>query len=94
MNIIRLNEFGTNLGTRKLGIEVSEYIDFDSVDNLILDFEDVFVVTSSFADELIGKNSQKLGLDNFMKKVKIVNATKDIKVILKKAILDRLLELA
>jgi hypothetical protein len=57
-----------------------------------IDFQDVKMVTSSFADEIVGKNCAKLGLHNFFKKVQIVNSSEQIKLILKKAIMDRLQE--
>lgn len=50
------------------------------------------MVTSSFADEVVGQNCAKLGLHSFFKKVQIVNSSKQIKFILKKAIIDRLAE--
>ena len=90
--IVRLKEFGASLGSRVLGKEVSNMIDFEKEDEIVLDFEDVKMVTSSFADEVIGKNCTKLGLHNFFKKVQIVNTSEQIKLILKKAIMDRLVE--
>lgn len=90
--IVDLKEFGTSLGTRVLGKEVSNLINFEKEDEIILDFEDVKIVTSSFADEVIGKNCAKLGLHNFFKKVQIINTSEQIKLILKKAIIDRLVE--
>ena len=50
------------------------------------------MVTSSFADEVVGKNCAKLGLHNFFDKVQIINTSEQIKFILKKAIIDRLAE--
>lgn len=89
--VVKLKEFGTSLGSRVLGKEVSNMIDFEK-EKIILDFQDVKMVTSSFADEVIGKNCAKLGLHNFFKKVQIVNSSEQIKLILKKAIMDRLVE--
>ena len=89
---IKLKEFGTSLGSRVLGKEVSNLINFEKEDEIILDFQDVKMVTSSFADEVVSKNCAKLGLHNFFKKVQIVNASEQIKLILKKAIMDRLVE--
>ena len=89
--IVDLKEFGTSLGSRVLGKEVSNMIDFEK-EKIILDFQDVKIVTSSFADEVVGKNCAKLGLHNFFKKVQIVNSSEQIKLILKKAIMDRLVE--
>lgn len=88
--IVKLSEFGKSLGSRVLGKEVSNMIDFEKEEEIILDFQDVKMVTSSFADEVIGKNCAKLGLHNFFKKVSIVNASEQIKLVLKKAIVDRL----
>lgn len=90
--IIKLNEFGTSLGSRVLGKEVSSMIDFEEEDEIILDFDGVKMVTSSFADEVVGKNCARLGLHNFFDKVQIVNTSEQIKFILKKAIMDRLVE--
>lgn len=90
--IVKLKEFGTSLGSRVLGKEVSNMINFEKEDEIILDFQGVKMITSSFADEVIGKNCARLGLHNFFKNVQIVNDSEQIKLILKKAILDRLTE--
>lgn len=92
MIVVKLKDFGASLGSRVLGKEVSNMIDFEKEDKIILDFQDVKMVTSSFADEVIGQNCAKLGLHNFFKKVQIVNATEQVKLIIKKAIIDRLTE--
>jgi anti-anti-sigma regulatory factor len=90
--IVKLKEFGESLGSRVLGKEVSNMIGFEKEDEIILDFDEVKMITSSFADEVIGKNCAKLGLHNFFKKVQIINTSEQIKLILKKAIIDRLVE--
>lgn len=90
--IVKLKEFGTRLGSRVLGKEVNNMIGFEKEDEIILDFDEVKMVTSSFADEVVGKNCAKLGLHNFFDKVQILNPSEQIKHILKKAIIDRLTE--
>lgn len=90
--IVKLKEFGTSLDSRVLGKEVSNMINFEKEGEVILDFNGVKMVTSSFADEVVGKNCAKLGLHNFFDKVQIVNTSEQIKLILKKAIMDRLVE--
>ena len=90
--IVKLKEFGTSVGSRVLGKEVSNMINFEKEGEVILDFNGVKMVTSSFADEVVGKNCAKLGLHNFFDKVQIVNTSEQIKLILKKAIIDRLVE--
>ena len=90
--VVRLNKFGISLGSRVLGKQVSNMINFDKEDEIILDFQDVKMVTSSFADEVVGKNCAELGPHNFFDKVQIINTSEQIKFILKKAIMDRLVE--
>lgn len=90
--IVRLKEFGISLGSRVLGKQVSNMIDFEKEDEIILDFDEVKMITSSFADEVVGKNCTKLGLYNFFQKVQVINTSEQIKLILKKAIVDRLVE--
>ena len=90
--IVKLSEFGKSLGSRVLGKEVSNMIDFEKEDEIILDFDEVKMITSSFADEVVGKNCTKLGLYNFFQKVQVINTSEQIKLILKKAIIDRLVE--
>lgn len=90
--IVKLKEFGTSLGSRVLGKEVSNLIDFEKEKEIILDFDEVKMVTSSFADEVVGKNCARLGLHNFFNKVQIINTSEQIKLILKKVIIDRLAE--
>lgn len=92
MNLITLSDFGTTLGSRKLGKSVNEYVDFENNQKIIFDFQNVNVITSSFADELIGKNSRDLGVEEFFDRVEILNATRNIKLVIKKAIIDRLCE--
>lgn len=91
--IVKLKDFGTSLGSRVLEKEVSNLIDFEKEQEIVLDFQDVKMVASSFADEVVGKNCAKLGLHNFFDKVQIVNTSEQIKLILKKTIMDRLQEL-
>lgn len=94
MNLIRMADFGISLGSRKLGKSVNEYLNFDIDEKIILDFENVNLVTNSFADELIGKNARDLGLETFFDKVEIVNAKRNIRLVIKKSIMDRLCEIA
>lgn len=90
---IKLVIYGKNLGTRILGEIVSEEVNFLNREEVILDFKGVDMVTSSFADEVIGKNAKLMGFDDFKEKVKIENATDNIKAVIKKALMDRLTEI-
>lgn len=92
MKRVRLSEFGNTLSTRELGKEVSKQVDFSTPGEVILDFQDVRMINSSFADELIGKNAKELRFDTFKRKVKIENATENIRLVIRKALVDRLLD--
>ena len=92
MRRIRLSEFGNSLSTRELGKEVSKQVDFSIPGEIILDFQDVRMINSSFADELIGKNAKELGFDNFKRKVKIQDATENIRLVIRKSLVDRLID--
>ncbi|KXB48708.1 hypothetical protein HMPREF3188_00094 [Tissierellia bacterium KA00581] len=92
MNRIILSEFGNTLGTRVLGIEVRSVFNelFNQNDTIFLDFNNIRVVTNSFADELIGKKVKEIGLDTFKNSVKIINANENVKSVIKKSIKDRI----
>jgi len=42
--IVKLKEFGTSLGSRVLGKEVSNLIDFEKEKEIILDFDEVKMI--------------------------------------------------
>lgn len=92
MNRIILSKFGNTLGTRVLGIEVRSVFNelFNQNDTIFLDFNNIRVVTNSFADELIGKKVKEIGLDTFKNSVKIINANENVKSVIKKSIKDRI----
>lgn len=92
-NTIQLNKFGQTLGTRLLGIEARKELNellFNENSCILLDFENVNVITNSFADELIGKKVQEMGISIFKDKVKIINVNKNIKAVIIKSIHDRM----
>lgn len=56
-NVISLKEFGSHLSTRDLGKIVREKIlsNWSNSSKIIFDFENVNIVTNSFADECFAK---------------------------------------
>jgi len=56
---------------------------------IVLDFLGISLVSSSFADELVGKLFLRLGPTQFMNAILIVNANADIRNLLDRAILQR-----
>lgn len=92
--VLKLSENGSILGLRELAKELSSQVK-TAVDNntsIILDFANVESVSSSFADELVAKVLIEVGIENFLKCVKIRNANDFIKTIINSSINDRLHE--
>lgn len=89
MKIIKLHKYGEVLGSRELGKQVRKEIDINN-ENIILDFTNVRIVCNSFADELIGRLVEKEGLNKFCNRVKIENASEQIKIILKMVMMNRI----
>ena len=87
-----LSENGSILGLRELAKELSSQlkIAIDNNTNIILDFSNVESISSSFADELIAKVLIEVGIENFLKNVKIRNANTFIKTMINSSINDRL----
>lgn len=90
--ILKLNETGSILGLRELAKDLSSHLRnaISSETNIILDFEDVESISSSFADELIAKVFVEYGAETFLKMVKIKNANSFIKTIINSSINERL----
>ena len=94
--LFKMNKFGKRLATREEGRIVHEVI-WDLISNnserIIIDFEDVVLVTNSFADEFIGKLVLELGVEVLKKKTTFKNVDKFVSIILSKAINNRIKEL-
>ncbi|KXS41961.1 MAG: hypothetical protein AWU54_1469 [Candidatus Frackibacter sp. T328-2] len=93
--ILKFDEWGKSLGTRKLGRilrkEVGNLIE-NSNEKVILDFRGVKTVSNSFADECFGKLVLDYGIDDLKEKTTFKNVSKEIDFNLKKAIHNRILE--
>ena len=65
MKIFRFRDFGEYLGTRQLGEKVRNQLWplIQGEEKVCLDFEDVEVVSNSFADECIAKMLLSISLD-------------------------------
>ena len=65
MKIFKFNQFGSNLGTRMLGVDVREKLVplLNAEEKVVLDFEGVDVVSNSFADECLAKLLLTMSLD-------------------------------
>lgn len=90
-NIMMLNEHGSTLGLRELAkqinITIKEYL--NNNENVVLDFNKVDSISSSFADELVAKVMFEIGRDKYLSLVKIRNANDFIKTMINSSIADR-----
>ncbi|MBQ8476860.1 STAS-like domain-containing protein [bacterium] len=91
-NIIKLKENGSALGLRELakqiGVNIKNAINENK--NIILDFDKVNSISSSFADELIAKIMLECGQEKFVNLVKIRNTNDFVKAMITNSIIQRL----
>lgn len=95
MLVIKFNEAGSILGTRMLGKNFKNKIISNLDKDVIkLDFSGVEMISNSFADEFIGKMIFELGIDKVKKNTTFINVNKNVMLVLRKAINDRMREIA
>ena len=87
-----LKETSKILGLRETGNRLRILIEKAIQNNepVLLDFEEVESVSSSFADELLAKIYVELGKDKFMNFIKVKNANDFIKSMINSSISGRL----
>lgn len=81
--------FGSRVGGRPLRQKIHNIVNM-SVTPIVIDFEGVPVVSSSFADEAFGKLFLQLGPVQFMQRVKLVNMVDTVESLVNKAIAQRM----
>ena len=88
----------TGYGTREAGERLRNKVfnalnRIDSPQRIRIDFSGISIISSSFADEFIGKLLQLLGFYKFNQMVKILNANYTVEVILNRSISQRMAEI-
>lgn len=79
-------------GTRISGSRMRHYLlnlAKCSKDRILIDFNNVDMITSSFADEFIGKLVKEIGIIQFFERFKFINCNSDIMDLLQMAIITR-----
>lgn len=94
MKEMRLSGFGKSLMSRDIGEKVRREL-LDMIEKgekeIPISFKDVFMVSSSFADECLGKLIAGIGLKNFKECFVIKNLEdENIKMVVNRAIKQRL----
>ena len=85
-NLLGSREFGTTLRNKISNLLRAA----GSGTKLQIDFSDVFVISSSVADEAFGKLFAQIGPLEFMQRIEIVNVDPTVKMLIDRAISQRM----
>ena len=93
--IFRLTDYAQDFVTRDMGRKVrDELLKFESESPtdtpITIDVSGIVVLTPSFADEFFAKTVERIGLDPFRSRFRIIGTAEDIKVLISKVIKIRL----
>ena len=90
-----VREFEESLGARtsaeNIRLRLENYL-ADGVPKIVLDFRGITIVSSSFADEVLGKLALEQGEDVFRRRLRLDNASHEIRGIIERAVVQRLEE--
>lgn len=82
---------GTRIAAQQLRNLIVNTIN-QGVSRVIVDFQGIGVISSSFADELIGKLVVRFGFFNFQQIIQLKNMTDTVQVILHRSVAQRMME--
>jgi anti-anti-sigma regulatory factor len=90
-----VSQFEEGLGTRRSAEQIRmRLLNFlnDGVPRLVLDFSDINIISSSFADEVLGKLALQMGLVQFINRFRLDNMSETIEAIINRAVQQRVAE--
>lgn len=93
---IKISQFSFGCATRQAGesarnLVMNYLVQSNYSQIIILDFSDVSIIASSFADEFIGKLIQECGFIQFNNLIRITNISKDNMSIINRSVMQRIL---
>ncbi|MBP0019524.1 MAG: STAS-like domain-containing protein [Cyanobacteria bacterium SBLK] len=91
--VYKFAEKSSGTGTRQSGLAIkNEILNISNQTNslIVLDFKDISIVSSSFADELIGKLVVKFGFIGFTQRFKLTNMNEFIQTIINRSVFQRI----
>lgn len=94
-HFLRVADFEEGLGTRRSAEQIrNKLVNLLTLGapRLTLDFSDVYVVSSSFADEVLGKLALEMGIVGFMSAFTLKGMTPTVSAIVNRAISQRIAE--
>lgn len=83
-----VQSFGSRPAAKPVRLMIENYLNTTSL-RIIVDLEDVALVTSSFADEVFGKLFVQLGPMTFMNRISILGGSKIVRQLIDRAISQR-----
>jgi hypothetical protein len=92
-HVVLVSEFEEGLGTRRSAEQIRNKLEnylAEGAPVLVLDFKGINVVSSSFADEVLGKLALRMGIVNFTNRFRLENMTTTVQAIVDRAITQRL----
>jgi len=94
-SLIALHDIESGVGTRKSGEKIrNELINIykQSSKNITLDFVNINIISSSFADELMGKLVTEFGFYGFNNIFKLKNMNSNVQSIVQRSVAQRMME--
>ena len=96
--LLKLREESTGFGSRKAGVQLRtkcmNLLNAEPAKPLVMDWEKVPLVSSSFADELIGKLFASLGPLAFSARIRNIRMEAVVRALIDKAIMQRVAQVA
>lgn len=93
--LFKIKEMGDGTGTRQAAQKLKNRIMnilIEEPKNIILDFENVNVISSSYADELIAKLLVDLGLFQFNQLIRLRNLNDNMQIVLQRSVIQRFID--
>jgi hypothetical protein len=92
--IVKIKDEAESYGSRMAGTPINQmiinFMKMHPAHKIHIDFTGITIISSSFADEICGKLCSNIGPDEYLKKIRISNATQLIESIINKVIDQRL----
>ena len=80
---------GARFAASPIRIKAANLIKMTTLDKIVVDFSDINVVSSSFADEALGKLAAEVGLNVLQARIQLINASPTIVSLVNRAIQQR-----
>lgn len=85
-----VDSVGARLAAAPIRVQILNLLTMAKIEQIAVDFSGISTISSSFADEVLGKLAFELGLDLFQTQIKLVNANPTVVGLINRAIQQRL----